>query len=151
MLIHQPFRHFTYVTAHSRTFLSLYIRHRSFSNPSVALSTSQLILLPFFRFSYVTGSSLTSPGEPHMVMTSYDACNSGTSRVLTVASLQRLKMEALIPAPADCEVPFLHLGNFIGYPTRCKFVVTQNVGHSFVTYRKTGLLCSYGGYFTPTF
>ena len=25
-------------------------------------------------------------------------------RVLTVASVQRLKMEALIPAPADCEV-----------------------------------------------
>ena len=29
---------------------------------------------------------------------------SGTSRVLMVASLQRLKMEDLIPAPADCEV-----------------------------------------------
>ena len=28
----------------------------------------------------------------------------GTSRVLTVALLQRLKMEDLIPAPADCEV-----------------------------------------------
>ena len=38
------------------------------------------------------------------VMTSHDACTSGTSRVLTVASLQRLKIEALIPAPADCEV-----------------------------------------------
>ena len=38
------------------------------------------------------------------VMTSHDACTSGTSRVLTVAWLQRLKMEALIPAPGDCEV-----------------------------------------------
>ena len=38
------------------------------------------------------------------VMTSDDAYTSGTSRVLTVASLQQLKMEALIPAPADCEV-----------------------------------------------
>ena len=37
-------------------------------------------------------------------MTSLDACTRGTSRVLTVASLQRLKTEALIPAPADCEV-----------------------------------------------
>ena len=37
-------------------------------------------------------------------MTSHDACISGTSRVLTVASFQRLKMEALIPAPANCEV-----------------------------------------------
>ena len=37
-------------------------------------------------------------------MTSHDACTSRTSWVLTVASLQRLKMGALIPAPADCEV-----------------------------------------------
>ena len=28
--------------------------------------TSQLILQPLFRFSYVTGSSLTSTGEPPM-------------------------------------------------------------------------------------
>ena len=38
------------------------------------------------------------------VMTPHDARTSGTSQVLTVASLQRLKMEALIPAPADFEV-----------------------------------------------
>ena len=38
------------------------------------------------------------------LMTSHDACTSGTSRVLTVASLQRPKMEAFIPAPANCEV-----------------------------------------------
>ena len=38
------------------------------------------------------------------VMMSHDASTSGISRVLTVASLQRLKMEALIPAPADCEM-----------------------------------------------
>ena len=92
-LILQPFRFFTYVTAHSPTLLSLLIRHRlltyvtwrvahvpsptlplilpllhprhrSFSNHSVASPTSQLILQPFFRLSYVTGSSLTSPGEP---------------------------------------------------------------------------------------
>ena len=34
----------------------------------------------------------------------HDAYTSGISRVLTVALLQRLKMEALIPASADCEV-----------------------------------------------
>ena len=72
-------RHFTYVTTHSPTLPSLYLRHSSFSNPSfaspmsqlcsfsnlsvtslrhnsfsnrsVALHTSQLILQPFFRFS----------------------------------------------------------------------------------------------------
>ena len=38
------------------------------------------------------------------VMTSYDACTSRISQVLPIASLQRLKIEALIPAPANCEV-----------------------------------------------
>ena len=49
-----------------------YLRHSSFSNPSVASPTSQRILQPFFRFSYVTGSSLTSPGEPPMLHTAVD-------------------------------------------------------------------------------
>ena len=65
-LIFQPFRRFTYVTAHSPTLLSLLLRLSPFSNPSFASPTSHLILQPFFRFSYVTGSSLTSPGEPPM-------------------------------------------------------------------------------------
>ena len=50
-------------TTHSPTLQSLYLRHSSFSNPSVASSTSQFIIQPFFRFSYVTSSSLNSPGE----------------------------------------------------------------------------------------
>ena len=37
-------------------------------------------------------------------MTSHDTCTSGTFRVLTVASLLWLKIEAPIPEPADCEV-----------------------------------------------
>ena len=49
----QPFRRFTYVTAHSPTLPLLHLHH-------------QLILQPFFLFSYATGSSLTSPGEPPM-------------------------------------------------------------------------------------
>ena len=52
---------FTYVTTHSPTLPSLYLRHSSFSNPSVASCTSQIILQPFFRFSYVTGSFSTFP------------------------------------------------------------------------------------------
>ena len=51
-------------SAHSPTFSSLHPRHNSFYNPSVALPTSQFILQPFFCFSYVTSSSLNSPGEP---------------------------------------------------------------------------------------
>ena len=56
----------THSRAHSPTFPSLHLRNSSFSNPSVALPTSQLILQSLFRFSYVTGSSLTLPGEPPM-------------------------------------------------------------------------------------
>ena len=61
-LILQPFRHFTYIRTHSLNLPSLYLRHSSFSNPSVASLTSQFILQPFFRFSYVTSSSLNSCG-----------------------------------------------------------------------------------------
>ena len=76
-LILQPFRCFTYVTAHSSTIPSLCLRHSSFSSvalirhsscskPSAASPMPQLIFQPFLRFSYVTGSSLTSPGKPPM-------------------------------------------------------------------------------------
>ena len=66
ILILQAFCHFTYVTAHCPTLPLLYLCHNSFSNTSVASLTSQLILQPFFRFSYVTSSSLNSPSEPPM-------------------------------------------------------------------------------------
>ena len=52
--------------AHSSTFPSLHLRHNSFSNPSTALPTSQLILQPFHCFTYVIGTSPTSPSEPPM-------------------------------------------------------------------------------------
>ena len=68
-----------YSRAHSPNFPPLHLRHSSFSNPSVASPTSQLILQPFrcftyvtvhsptlLCFSYVTSSSLNSPGEPPM-------------------------------------------------------------------------------------
>ena len=51
----------TYVTAHSPILPSLHLRHSTFSNPSVALSTSQLILQPFRRFICVTAHSPTLP------------------------------------------------------------------------------------------
>ena len=85
-LILQPFRRFIYVTAHSPThryftyvtvrsptLLSLLLRHSSFSNPSVALPKSQLVLQPFFRFSYVAGSSLMSLGASPMLIFVLDA------------------------------------------------------------------------------
>ena len=61
ILILQAFRHFTYVRVHSPTFPSLYLRHNSFSNPSVASPMSQLILQSFCRFTCVTAHSPTLP------------------------------------------------------------------------------------------
>ena len=72
-LILQLLRHFTYVTTHYPTLPSLYPRHSSFSNPSVASFKSQFILQPFFNFSYVTSSSLNSPGEPPMEFSAVSA------------------------------------------------------------------------------
>ena len=46
---------------HSPTLTSLHLRHRSFSNHSAALPTSQLILQPFRCFTYVTAHSPTLP------------------------------------------------------------------------------------------
>ena len=54
-------RHFTYVLSHSPTLPSLHLRHNSFSNPAVALPTSQLILQPFCCLTYVTVHSPTLP------------------------------------------------------------------------------------------
>ena len=72
-LILQAFSHFTNVTAHSDSpsFPSLHLRHSSFSNPSLALPTSQLILKPFRCFTYVTARSptLLSPLLRHMIFT----------------------------------------------------------------------------------
>ena len=45
--------------AHSPTFPSLHLHHNSFSNPSIALPTSQLILKPFRCFTYVIVHSPT--------------------------------------------------------------------------------------------
>ena len=57
-----PFRPLNNMSrAHSPTFPSLHLRYNSFSNPSVALPTSQLILQPFPCFTYVTVQSPTLP------------------------------------------------------------------------------------------
>ena len=81
-LILEPFRRFTYVTAHSPTLPLFHLRHSSFSNPSFASPTSQalhlillgrrpcfvcvcvcvqLILQPFRHFTYGTTLSATLP------------------------------------------------------------------------------------------
>ena len=48
-------------SAHSPSFPSLHLHHSSFSNPSITLPTSQLILQPFHCFTYITAHSPTLP------------------------------------------------------------------------------------------
>ena len=65
-------------------------------------SCSQYIL-HILKCEYTRGVHKVSfPLVPQLV--NHNASTSGTSRVLTVASSQRLKMETLIPALANCEV-----------------------------------------------
>ena len=54
-LILQPFRCFTYVTAHSPTLLSLLLRH------SIFVTSHGEPPMPFRRFTYVTAHSPTRP------------------------------------------------------------------------------------------
>ena len=91
-LILQPFRHFAYVTAHSPILPSLYLRQSSYSNPSFDSPTSQLILQTIFRFSYVTGSSLTSPGEPPMIRTNKELMDIYQDKdLVTLIKRQRMR------------------------------------------------------------
>ena len=72
--------------AHSPTFQSFHLRHNSFSNPSVALPTSQLIHQPFSHFTYVTTHSPTLPSLylRHSSFTNLSV-TSPTSQLISVA------------------------------------------------------------------
>ena len=55
---------YSHSRAHSPTFPSLHLRHNSFSNPSVALPTSQHILQTFRCFTYHSSFSNHSLASP---------------------------------------------------------------------------------------
>ena len=57
---------YSHSRGHSPNFPSLHLRHNLFSNTSVALPTSQLILQPLRRFTYVTAHSPTLPLLLHL-------------------------------------------------------------------------------------
>ena len=61
----------TMSSAHSPRFPSLHLHHSSFSNPSLALDTSQLILQPFHCFTYITAHfpTLLLPLLRHRIFT----------------------------------------------------------------------------------
>ena len=96
-LILQLFRHFTYVTAHSPTLPSLYLRHSSFSNPSVASPTSQLILQPcsahsttfpslHLRHSSFFNPSVASPTSQLILQPFFRLCYVTGSSLTSLAS-----------------------------------------------------------------
>ena len=82
-LILQPFCCFTYVTLITKSVISGYTLLFSIPTQNKSMNdndvpwicskdiTSQFILQPFFCFSYVTSSSLNSPGEPPMQRWAY--------------------------------------------------------------------------------
>ena len=94
--------------AHSRSFPSLHLRHSSFSNPSVASPTSQLILQPFFRCSYVTGFSLTSPGEPSLNLRHSSFSNPSLALPTSQLILQHFRCFTYVTAHSPT-LPLLHL------------------------------------------
>ena len=120
-LILQLFRHFIYVTAHSPTLPSLYLRYNSFSNPSVASLTSQLIFQPFFRFSHVTGSSVTSPGESPMLQITvhYFICNSWIFLITDARSTDKkniINKHNSFASIHDCSLSFICRLLFLSVP-----------------------------------
>ena len=96
-LISTAVHRWTYITAHSPTLLSLFLRHSSFSNPSIASPTSQFILQTFLCFSYITGSSLTSPGEPPMVCLAVRTEKSIYYRIVFSHQCKRLRWAVALP------------------------------------------------------
>ena len=127
-LILQPFRCFTYITVHSPTLLSLYLRHSSFptlpslylrhsslSNPSVASPTSQLILQPFRLFTYVTAHS------PTLAPFTYVTANS-----ITLPLLHPRHRSFCNPSFASPTSQALHLRHLVSRP--CFEVVGLYIG-----------------------
>ena len=103
----QPFCCFTYIiTAHSPTLHSLHLHHSSFSNPSVALPTSQHILQPFRSFTYVTAHSPTLPSlYLHHRSFSNPSVASPTSQLI----LQPFRRFTYIITAHSPTLPSLHL------------------------------------------
>ena len=135
-LILQLFRHFTYVTAHSPTLPSLYLRQSSFSNPSVALPTSQLILQPFCHFTYVTAHSPTLPSlYLHHSSFSNPSVASPTSQLILQPFFSFYITCSWIMSPGEPPMAYNCVSSSI-----FELVGYSPVGYHFLTFRRK--LCS---------
>ena len=102
----------SYVTAHSTEHPLLHLRNRHFTYVTWWVAHAHMMM---FNISMMICNQqwLRHAGLYERCKLALEfkrlktPCTSGTSRVLKVVSLQRLKMEALISAPADCEVWFM--------------------------------------------
>ena len=96
---------------------------------------------------HCVGRTFFGRGEPGYFH-SFDWCFKFGSYEQVQVSSKKVVTFPLVPVQQglwDCiMVLLMHLGNFMGYPTRCKFAVThnivQNVERSFVTYSRLQLL-----------
>ena len=106
ILIIQPFRRFSYVTAHSSTIPSLHLRHSSFSNPSVATPKSQLILKSFRRITYATAHSHPTLATLHLRHSSFSnpSVASPTSQLILQTFRRFINVTAHSPT-----LPSLHV------------------------------------------
>ena len=122
-LILQPYRRFTYVTAHSTILPLLHIRHRlftyvtwraSFSNPFVASPTSQFIIQPFRCFTYVTGNWSTSSSESHSpTLSSLHLRHSSFSFPSVASPTSQLILNHSVASPTSQALRLRHLASLI--------------------------------------
>ena len=101
LLILQPFRHFTYATAHSPTLPLLYLRHSSFSNPPFASPTSQAHHLRYLASrtcispTLITKFSLNIVAETEKNKALTD-CHKCSSSFLSIVKSHPLKIPASV-------------------------------------------------------
>ena len=101
LLILQPFRRITYVTAHSPTLPLLHLRHSSFSNPSFASLTSQALHLRHLaRRPCISPTLITKFSENIVADTDKNKavidCHKCSSSFLSIAKSHPLKIPASV-------------------------------------------------------
>ena len=125
-LILQPFRCFTYVTAHYPTLLSLSLRHRL-----LLMSSAELILQFFRHFTYVTAHSSILPSRyPRHSSFSNPSVASPTSQLI-LQSLFRFSYVTGSSHTSPGEPPMIYLPPQIDkFSSTAYYVASNTSSHS---------------------
>ena len=99
---------YSHSRAHSPTLPSFHLHHNSFSNPSVALPTSQLILQPFCCLTYVTSPTSQLVLQPFRRFT-YITANSPTLPLLHLR--HRSFSDPSFASPTSQALHLIHLAS----------------------------------------